>query len=756
LSQEHNAQAEIKTKEFPDIHSFLTWKRTKEAETNSEYVQQCSSQSSATSKRWYYYCNRAGIYKERGAGIRQLKMQGSSKIGQQCTAHMKVCQTHSGQVNIEYCDYHSHSIQIGHLSLPEHVRLTVASKLKEGVAIDSILDHIRDQASDSLGREHLISRQDVHNIKRQYNIDGVERHKNDQTSVCAWVEELQLLDYNPIVTFKPQGMEKEGSLGKDDFILVIQTKFQCDMMKMFGPALVCVDATHGTNHYDFKLVTVIVLDEFGEGVPVAWMISNKEDAVTLCEFLKALQDRTGPMTTKYFMSDDAEQYYSSWNHIYGGNPKKLLCTWHIDRAWRVNIRSMISDNKKQIAVYHQLRTLLEESSIVRFREMLQQSISWMLTDPDLARFCQYFQSWYCKRIEVWAYCYRIGTPVNTNMSVEAFHRVLKVVYLEGKHNRRIDHLLSTLLRIARDKVYDRLIKAEKGKSTHRICEINKRHRAAIEMKKHNQVKQVEELVWKVPSATREGIFYVVRRVTQSCDCKLRCGFCDTCIHMYNCSCIDSAIHNTVCKHTHLVQLYMTGTCDPTQTVSQHDAHSSQPDNLDYFTQVLRNEKVSPSQQQVEPLKREMKLLLSEVQGLADETDNCDVLKAGLCHVRSAVSIMKALQKPHTGETLTKKKRVAPNTNHELQSRFTSTKKKRTTQTQPSLAKPTSAEMEECRTNLVDTAIKVCAICFREDDHSDQSEMVEWIQCLQCCTWVHISCIASTDQTLSDYTCDLCV
>jgi len=37
---------------------------------------------------------------------------------------------------------------------------------------------------------------------------------------------------------------------------------------MFGPALVCVDATHGTNHYDFKLVTVIVLDELG-GVPVA-------------------------------------------------------------------------------------------------------------------------------------------------------------------------------------------------------------------------------------------------------------------------------------------------------------------------------------------------------------------------------------------------------------------------------------------------------------------------------------------------------
>lgn len=68
----------------------------------------------------------------------------------------------------------------------------------------------------------------------------------------------------------------------------------------------------------------------------------------------------------------------------------------------------------------------------------------------------------------------------------------------------------------------------------------------------------------------------------------------------------------------------------------------------------------------------MKLLLSEVQGLADDTDNCDVLKAALCHVKSAVSIMKALKKTSHWD---QKKRVAPNTNHEVQSRFTSTKKK---------------------------------------------------------------------------------
>jgi hypothetical protein len=30
-----------------------------------------------------------------------------------------------------------------------------------------------------------------------------------------------------------------------------------------------MDPTHGTNAYDFNLITVLVMDGFGEGIPVA-------------------------------------------------------------------------------------------------------------------------------------------------------------------------------------------------------------------------------------------------------------------------------------------------------------------------------------------------------------------------------------------------------------------------------------------------------------------------------------------------------
>ena len=42
----------------------------------------------------------------------------------------------------------------------------------------------------------------------------------------------------------------------------------------------------------------------------------------------------------------------------------------------------------------------------------------------------------------------------------------------------MDSLIDVLLKIARDKAFQQLQKKEKGKHTHRICDINKRHKRA--------------------------------------------------------------------------------------------------------------------------------------------------------------------------------------------------------------------------------------------------------------------------------------
>ena len=109
------------------------------------------------------------------------------------------------------------------------MRLDIANKLEQGVCIDCILDDIRDSVDGGIDRQHLITRKDAHNIKYQYNIEGITQYQNDLTSVIAWVIEMQSLDYNPIILFKKQGdkqPDRMDNFADNDFILCIQTQFQ--------------------------------------------------------------------------------------------------------------------------------------------------------------------------------------------------------------------------------------------------------------------------------------------------------------------------------------------------------------------------------------------------------------------------------------------------------------------------------------------------------------------------------------------------
>ena len=40
---------------------------------------------------------------------------------------------------------------------------------------------------------------------------------------------------------------------------------------------VYIDATYKINDYDFNLITFLILDDYQEGIYVAWALSNRED-----------------------------------------------------------------------------------------------------------------------------------------------------------------------------------------------------------------------------------------------------------------------------------------------------------------------------------------------------------------------------------------------------------------------------------------------------------------------------------------------
>ena len=95
-----------------------------------------------------------------------------------------------------------------------------------------------------------------------------------------------------------------------------------------------------------------------------------------------------------------------------------------------------------------------ETDVVKFRSLLQQALTHF--ESSCPPFYQYLLTQYVSRVEQWAVCHRQHTMINTNMVLESFHRVLKVVYLNHKQNRRIDNLLHVLLKINRDTIFNTL------------------------------------------------------------------------------------------------------------------------------------------------------------------------------------------------------------------------------------------------------------------------------------------------------------
>lgn len=93
------------------------------------------------------------------------------------------------------------------------------------------------------------------------------RHTDDAISVDHLVRELDSESPSPVIAYKPQGISNDKyNLPNDSFFLVIMSEFQMELFKTFSEKIVCLDSTHRTNQYKHKLTTLVVADEFHNGM----------------------------------------------------------------------------------------------------------------------------------------------------------------------------------------------------------------------------------------------------------------------------------------------------------------------------------------------------------------------------------------------------------------------------------------------------------------------------------------------------------
>ena len=149
---------------------------------------------------------------------------------------------------------------------------------------------------------------------------------------------------------------------------------------------VALDSTHGTGGYKFQLTTVMVIDEHGEGYPAAFCFSNRVEEQAMVKFLDVVRETVGqPLEHVILMTDDAEAYSNAWNQVMGTPAHRLLCVWHVDRAWRKNLPK-IKDGLTKAHVYKTVRTLMEMTNVDDFHEKLQSFVDHVTSDTKTAIF----------------------------------------------------------------------------------------------------------------------------------------------------------------------------------------------------------------------------------------------------------------------------------------------------------------------------------------------------------------------------------
>ncbi|GFT22887.1 uncharacterized protein TNCV_1857091 [Trichonephila clavipes] len=113
-----------------------------------------------------------------------MKIAGSNKINGNCPSKMKVYEDIESKGTVEFTKSHvGHGIDLGRMKITKE-KEDIARKLENKIPVEAILDDIRSSMNQKLERIHLITQQDIKNIKEEYNISsGGILDSNDVVSV---------------------------------------------------------------------------------------------------------------------------------------------------------------------------------------------------------------------------------------------------------------------------------------------------------------------------------------------------------------------------------------------------------------------------------------------------------------------------------------------------------------------------------------------------------------------------------------------
>jgi hypothetical protein len=130
---------------------------------------------------------------------------------------------------------------------------------------------------------------------------------------------------------------------------------------------------------------------------------------------------------KFFLSDDADAFFTAWTHTYPPSvAKKTLCTWHVLK----NVYAGINQRAKgDPAACQKMKAAFRNVMYAGSQNQCELELSELrkVVGPYPA-VADYLENIYLgqrnglARLEQWALCYRIGSLMSTSAFIESFHR----------------------------------------------------------------------------------------------------------------------------------------------------------------------------------------------------------------------------------------------------------------------------------------------------------------------------------------------
>ncbi|CAH0554828.1 unnamed protein product [Brassicogethes aeneus] len=548
FKEDHDFEVVEKDLEFSCEKDLLQWRHSLETSTNSKFIKKGIDIFKEHTNE-LYICHRSGDYIPEGKGIRNLKNQGSHKINAFCPASIKIVKYKpSCKFKVTYIDTHfGHELDVKHLYLSPQDKHQIARRIASKVPFKDILEEFKNAESTTSKRLHLLTTKDLYNIKKSMNLKDLPLDISiDDTSLNSALTDLKLTTGDSVLFYKPRGTDitDQPELDISDFVLVIMTPTQCNFLETYGESFLCVD---NYSFNDFEINVLLVIDDFREGFPCAFLISNRSDKIVLNILFTQIKLKTGPFQTKTFMSDFGDKYFQSWLKVMPLPEHRLISTWHLENAWLKNLEK--EDIGKQTELKKHLHALLEEENVYNFENLLHQLCN-IHYDDEPNKFIDYFKDNFFNNYKDWAPCTKgidYGTILNLIRSRKTIQHLIKF-----KKFYELDKMIKEFTKHINDKLFDRLLVTDDEKIMSKIKTIRLRHKEMLKLDV-NTVKIVH-YGWEVPSNNTKEVYFIRER-NITCHCQQFCADCQTCIHKYFCTCLDSMSRFNMCKHVHLLVKY---------------------------------------------------------------------------------------------------------------------------------------------------------------------------------------------------------